>query len=188
MSREDVLLKEYEVSQQQISSRGSYFWVSLNIIISVNLILLTQAAYNLIKTALHFSGHLNLLAIPILGVVMIYIDCVFIKWQMRQHYVTDIIHQRMLKIEDALGMHRNWLIHGRDLKEKHNEWKELPNTRKSFIEELLDRYPNLPKYKRPVGHIVFGHVLRILIILWFLLILLVCLIYFWPTFRVWLVN
>jgi hypothetical protein len=88
-------------------------------------------------------------------------------------------------------MHRNWLIRGRDLKEDPDNkktWKDLPATRKVFIEELLERYPNLPKYERPVGHKVFGIVLKILIILWILLIILIILLYFWPAFRAWLVS
>ena len=179
---EQALLKEYETCQSELGSRGNQFWVSLSIIISINLILLSQAAYNIINGSLLISGYINLLAVSILGVTMVFINVVFYKWQKRQHYVSEVIFQRMRKIEDVTGMHRNWLIYGRDLKEnpsKQREWQRLSHSRREFIEELLASYasrPYSPQYKISIGDKFFGHILCILIILWLLLPFLLILI------------
>jgi len=137
---------------------------------SINLILLTQSTYVVMTDGLSPNVYTNLAAVLILATTMGFINWVFWKWQKRQHYVTQVIYQRMQKIEDDRGMHRNWLIHGLDLKNdpsKQTELKKLSDSRKAFVDKLIVSYPDFPeKYERPYGHRVFGHVLLMLIALW----------------------
>ena len=169
-SSESASLKEYETCQSELNKRGNQFWVSLSIIISINLILLTQSTNVVITNGLSHNVYTNLAAVLILAITMVIINYAFRKWQKRQHYVTQVIYQRMQKIEDGYGMHRNLLINGLDLKndpDKQSELEKLSDSRKMFIDKLIASYPDLPKkYERPYGHRVFGRILCILIALW----------------------
>ncbi len=190
MGKEEILLKEYERCQSELNRRGNQFWFSLSIIISINLILLTQSTYVVITDGLSPNVYTNLAVVLILATTMAIINWVFWKWQKRQHYVTQVIYQRMQKIEDDSGMHTNWLIYGLDLKNdpsKQTELKKLSDSRKAFIDKLITSYPDLPeKYERPYGHRVFGHVLCALIALWVTLASFTIPIYLLPVVREWL--
>jgi hypothetical protein len=191
MDRERISLKEYETCQSEVNNRGNQFWISLSIIISINLLLLAQTVYNIIQGSSPIRGYASLLVVSILAVVMIITNLIFKKWQDRQHYVTNVIYQKMRKLEDIFEMNRNWLIYGLDLKgdpSKRREWQKLPESRKVFIDRLIASYPYLPKYRRPYGDRTFGYILNMLIITWFVQIALMFLIYFFPAARAWLYN
>ena len=82
---ENALLKEYETCQSELNRRGNQFWISLSIIISLNLILLTQSTYVVITDGLSSNVYTNLAAVLILATTMVIINWVFWKWQKRQH-------------------------------------------------------------------------------------------------------
>ena len=115
MSREDILLKEYEVCQSGNDAIGSQVWTSTSIFMSVNVSLLGALIYGLV----HYLAKdgdavtcpvLPLVCITILAIGLIIILICWKRWLNRTKFVRRINHKRMRQIEVELGMAKNRLL------------------------------------------------------------------------------
>ena len=111
---ERALLKEYEACQSHNNALGQQSWVSISILITVNLLVLAQVIPNLVLKAVP-SDWAGLTSVVILGLVMIFILWIFQRWQNRITFLAWINNFRMQDIESTLGMWKNWRARGQDL-------------------------------------------------------------------------
>ena len=122
--RDEILLKEYETCQSHNNALGNQSWISISILITVNLLLLGQVIYNLVLTSFPINGHAKLILITVLGLVMIFILLIFQRWDKRVDFQIRLNNERMRNIEEDLDFEiwKNWRVRGLDLyysKEKH---------------------------------------------------------------------
>jgi len=151
----DILLKEYETCQSHNNALGNQSWISISIIITVNLLLLGQVISNVVLKSSPDIGYSNLIFVVILGIAMIYILLLFKKWNDRVTFHTMINHDRMREIEmeimqkeRAWVIQKNWRVRSLDIayNPKEKDIKNIPETFKTILEDLKKRYPKSEKY------------------------------------------
>lgn len=165
-SRQEVLLKEYEICQQHNNSIGSQMWVSTSIFISTNVALLGWLAKSI--GSVENLNRLVLLTVPVLGIGLILILWYWIRWVDRMRFLTRVNYERMRDIEYELGMQKNWMVRGLDVAHEKDKKGELENKEKEQFREAKQYYR---RYTPARG---FGGVRRmaiILIILWSIFII-----------------
>jgi len=190
MDREQILLKEYETCQSHINSMDSQSWVSFSILISVNLLLIGQVVYNLVKKSAPINGHAELMIVIGLGVAALIILFIFKHWHKRIRFMVLLNRERMRTIETRLEMWKNWRVYGLDLfdrKEKcernaKEEWRQLLLDQQKYIERLKKKTERggIWKYIKPSK---FECVFTTLAILWTAIIILENLVYYCPLVR-----
>jgi hypothetical protein len=198
---EESLLKEYEACQSHNNSLGNQAWISISIIITVNILLLGQVIYNIMLKSFPITGYANLVLVTLLGLVMIFILIIFKLWDKRIDFLTWMNYDRMREIEMRLGMWKNWRVRGLDLKynpKLQGKWRNLNPNIKSKLNELSLHFPQYSKenkkikneifemwYKSPTtrGFWKFDNIFHILIGLWAAIVLLEWSIYFCSFIR-----
>ena len=198
MNREEILLREYETCQSHNNSLGQQAWVSISIIVTVNILAMVQVVYNLVLTTTPTGGFGRLVLVALISFVMIIILGIFKRWDRRIDFTALLNNKRMRQIETTLSMWKNWRVYGCDLryrkekggKQAEEEWKTLLGTQQKYIEELFKQ----EKYVLPTTEgsfwklrWKFDWIFCILIALWSIMIALEALIYC-PTVYHWLFN
>ena len=82
IDRQQVLLKEYEICQQDNSSIGNQIWLSASVLMSANVALLAWFAYVIIKE-LPFQENTECLVlglVTLVGMAIIAVFCCWIRW------------------------------------------------------------------------------------------------------------
>ena len=117
MSREDILLKEYEVAQTAVGTLSQQYWIGVGVFIAVNSAILAglsvgvlQAPRELDLGQVVFAGVWAL----VISIAMIVVLRSLVVWQRRTTSTMRAIYVRMREIEAELGMARGLLIHGLD--------------------------------------------------------------------------
>jgi hypothetical protein len=178
MSREEILLKEYEVCQQESSSSADNFWTTIQIFTGVITAILAVVAYALATQPIP-GWMLTLIVVFSLIVLAILVALYF--WLQRVAFFIRIHGFRMQEIESELGMWRSrrigWLDHWEKLSEsdKRNLIESLnlsPDTKKEIYKSF--DFNKIPSYYRPpkVGRIIIQNFLIILGIPWVIMIIL----------------
>lgn len=185
MNRQEILLKEYEVSQQHINSLNSQVWQSTAIFLSVNALVV---AYVFQKEKA--SDWDSLLLTLVIGAIFILVLNFWKRWINRARFNQGIIYERMRDIEDELGMWKNWYIHILDgLKSKTEKIKEsdlntLPKEKASRIKQMTKSC----KYAGVAGFSGLQWIARLLMISWGFLIIREIVNCFFPQLYQWLPN
>jgi hypothetical protein len=181
MDKEEKLLKEYELCEQQNQSISHEIWTSTTIFMSANVILLTGLVYATIRsdllTSLFSWGNTKILAqvaslggIVIVGVGIILIFLRWIGWLKRMQFLTVTNYVRMRQIEKELGMRKNWLAFGYDIRDDpklFNPSDPLPEGLTQELEALIREIP----YAKPAGFIGLRKIAWIVIGIWGIFIL-----------------
>jgi len=161
--RNDILLKEYEVCQQDINLHISRYWVAAGIFIGINTALWGVAAYNLIPITTSLIDT-EWLIWPILvfifGSGMIMTILFLERWGNRLNWLIRIKYDRMQQIESEVGMKANLTVNDLD------NWNNIPEVKKQYYDNMHKRFPPPPREFPNVKYIF-----RILISLWVILIL-----------------
>ncbi len=123
MNRQDVLLKEYEVCQQDINHNASQYWVVVGIFMGINTVLLGWVVYSIIQKSEPPSENAKWLVV-VLGLAVIAIVAVLWFWMNRVNFLIRISHHRMQEIETELGMRKNLIINLLDDGKKRGVKKE----------------------------------------------------------------
>jgi len=208
MDREEILLKEYETCQSHNNALGNQSWISISIIITVNLLLLGQVISNVVLKSSPDIGYPNFIVI-ILGIGIIYILLLFKQWNNRVTFHTRLNHDRMREIEMEIMekegdwvIQKNWRVRSLDIDydPKERNIKTIPETFKAILEDLKKRYPkskkNADKSKFEWEHVPsvlkhsafrFDNIFCVLIALWGIVIVLEALTYC-PAVYGWLFN
>jgi len=171
MSKEDIFLREYETCHSHNNSIGSEVWISTTVFLSINVALLGGITYGIMTNGLPTNAKWLVLVLG-LGIILIFIK--WIRWLWRMQFLTSINYERMREIEDTLGMEKNWMARGLDLKydtKQRAEWDKLPDERKNRINKLSEHYPlklwkRFPKYARPRGFESLRSIAWIVIVIW----------------------
>ena len=156
-NRQQVLLKEYEICQQDNSSIGNQIWLSASVLMSANVALLAWFAYVIIKELPlleNTEGFVKVLGLVmvlglviLLGLAIIAIFYCWKRWLNRMGFLKFINYERMREIETALGMRKNWRAYGLDNFDKPekltSEEKEL------LVCEIADEWGKL---RIPMAH------------------------------------
>jgi len=151
MDREEILLKEYEVCQSHNNSLGSQAWVSISILVTVNVLLIGQVVVNIVLKSVPIVGCSKLVLVILIALVMIMILWIFKRWDKRIDFMVLLNNERMRHIETTLGMWKNWRVYGLDLKYGYGtkeDWDVLLPTQRKTIEQFSKRYQLLPWYKK----------------------------------------
>jgi hypothetical protein len=143
MTREEILLKEYEACQKHNDSLGQQAWVSISIIITVNLLVLAQILSIFVKPVPWWA---LVLLIP-LGLLMILVLITFKRWDKRIDFMKLLNNERMREIETVLEMWKNWRVYGSDILNRkargdpqaEKEWAILLQEQREYIEHLRKR-------------------------------------------------
>jgi len=122
MSREDILLKEYEICQQDSSSMVSAHWTVVGIFIGINTALLGAVAYMLNNGS--YSNNIRWIVIS-LGLASIGILVCLCLWLNRVNFLVCINNRRMYQIERELGMAKNRLQKDMDKKELRKKLRKF---------------------------------------------------------------
>jgi hypothetical protein len=179
--RNDVLLKEYELCEQQNQSMSHEIWTSTTIFMSASVILLTGLVYATITsdllTDLFSRWNTKILAqlaplggIVIVGVGIILIFLYWIGWLKRMQFLTVTNYVRMRQIEKELGMRKNWLAFGYDIRNNpklSNPSDPLPEGLAQELEALGREIP----YAKPAGFSGLRKIAWIVIGIWGIFIL-----------------
>jgi len=133
MSREDVLLKEYEICQQHINSIASRYWLTVGIFMAINTALLGGAAFSIIAENEPVTiANLKWLVL-VLGSGMIYIVMMLMRSLKRINFVIHVHFDRMREIESELGMFKNLRVHGIDHLADDDFDNDIPNEARSNL-------------------------------------------------------
>ena len=138
--RQQVLLKEYEICQQDNSSIGNQVWLSASVLMSANVALLAWFVYVILKE-LPLPENTEWLVLGLVTVVGIAIIAIFYcwkRWLNRMQFLKFINYERMREIETALGMWKNWSAYGLD------DWGEPTSEEKNLIEWRREHVHHAP--------------------------------------------
>jgi len=143
MSREEVLLKEYETCQSHINTLGTQNWQSAGIFLAANA-LITGFVFSLKP---HDWG--NFAAVLATGIAFIFIFYFWKLWLKRQKFAQLALYVRMREIETELGMWKNWYAFLPD--ELNSDEKvyqsTLPKDKKEIIKYLRKHYAKAAGYE-----------------------------------------
>jgi hypothetical protein len=161
MADNGILLKEYELCEEQSISIGHEIWLATTIFLTVSVMSLTGLIYGAMTSNIFSKGNVDtppqIVTIMILvGIVVVGIGIGislwwWIQWIKRMQFLTRINYARMHEIEGCLGMYKNWLAYGFDLKNNPSAYRD------SFCElpkELKEKINTLDKnvqYASPAG-------------------------------------
>lgn len=196
---EQALLAEYQACQRHNDSAGNQIWVSITIMITVNLAVLGLVLINLILTSGPAEGGGRLIIVLLISLLMIYILLLFQKWNIRTDFINKLNWERMRQIEEVMHMLKNWRVHGLDCKydkKRKREYNTLPDYVKTHIDNLnylkakcsLTAKPD--KYVSPTstGLLRFNCILWVLISVWCGVCIIELLIYFFGNIRNFMIN
>ena len=142
MNRQEILLKEYEVCQQDGSSIASTHWTVVGIFIALNTALLGGAAYTILAGKLPLYENIKWLVL-MFGVLVVLIAMFLRSWLNRANFLIFTNNFRMRQIEIELGMQKNRLV---DLLDNH--WNDLSQEQRERFAELRNRYaPRLTRFR-----------------------------------------
>ena len=136
MSRENILLKEYGVCQQDINSRASRFWTIVGIFIPFNTALLGWIINWITKTFnLDIDYIWGLLLVLLFSIGMIVILSYLMTWLERVNSFIRVSNKRMQEIEKVLGMRKNCIADVLD-----NHWDKMSEEEKENLSDLHDKH------------------------------------------------
>jgi hypothetical protein len=156
MSKEEILLKEYETCQSHNNALGQQSWVSVSILITVNILILSQYVSQILLTNNPINDFAKLFFLIFLGILIISILVIFWLWYKRVTFLQWLNNDRMQDIEKSFGyrMPKNWRARGLDLKysKNPNEFNRINPPLQAMINHLSLYYP---KYKNQKQDEVF---------------------------------
>jgi hypothetical protein len=161
MSREDVLLKEYETCQQAVNTNMSRYWTVVSIFIGINAVFLGGITYY-ISIYLHQNVEWLVLSILVtmVGGATIYIIFRLKCWIKRVNWLISVKYFRMREIEIVLGMRANLIVDAVD-----HYWNELSPKQQQGIQSLHQ------SHVRPYETLQLTNIYWTLISLWGVLII-----------------
>jgi len=150
MSREEVLLKEYELCQTETDTNSANYWTVSGIFIGISTALLGTMAVGIIS-AKDFNKWILLILVSIFGLAVFFFHAVIREWLKRVTFLNDIDYNRMREIEKELGMRKSGLVWGLD------NWKEISISYRLSIlcawplisDNDRSLYINRPKHELP---------------------------------------
>ncbi len=153
MSNEDALLKEYEVCQSHNNSLSNQSWISISVLITVNMLVLAGVISQIVLNTIPIHEVVYLIMITLLALLMVFILAVFWRWQKRIRLLTWLNNHRMQEIEEELDFKiwKNWRVRGLDLCYREDEdkqkkkWDKLNPKLKEMIQQLREQYPQKDK-------------------------------------------
>jgi len=155
MSREDVLLKEYEVCQQAIDTNISRYWTVVSIFIGINAVFLGAITYWMAAyPCRNVEGLVRSILISVIGVVMIYNIFSLKRWLGRVNWLVGAKYFRMREIEVVLGMRANLIIDAVD------HWEKLSCQQRKELKPLHE------DHVRPYKALRAPRIYCSLIVLW----------------------
>ena len=181
---EQAWLVEYQACQSDNNALGNQAWISISILITVNLLLLGQVVYGIVLKSGSITECAELLLVGFLGLAMIIILWIFYRWKKRVDFQVRLNNKRMRDIEEELDfeMWKNWRVRGLDLyygkgkEHKSKEWGKLNAKLKVMIKKLSKSFPQEAekskeyelKYEPPstTGFLKFSCIFILLISLW----------------------
>ncbi len=183
MDKQEILLKEYELCQQDIIDTSSRYWTVVNIFMAVSTAILgaiaaTIISGNFIKYAFQRDTSPQILVagsvIIVLGGGMISVLKCLKDWLRRVNCLATIHYERMREIETQLGMWKNWRVHGID--NWNNSKKITPEDKVRLTEYQPEgwwkkRQSKLKEYASPNTN-PNRRMLQTLIVVWALIVLL----------------
>lgn len=196
---EQFLIAEYQACQTHNGSINSQQWVSITLMITVNLVILGQVITNLVLTGNPYEGHEKLILVLLISILMIYILLLFQKWNVRNDFVAKLNWERAREIEKTKHMLKNWRIHGLDNMKEGKSNDEVDNIPwlKNHLETINDKYKTGKcsliagenKYIRRTtkGTLKFNCILWVLMGVWVIVIALEAFSYCPVVYR-WLLN
>lgn len=109
MGREEILLKEYELCEEDNNASSSNYWTTVGIFIGVNTALISAIGAGII------AGFINprwpsLVLVIAFGVIAIALVIIMHLWLYRVNHLIGVNHYRMREIENELGMMRGTLV------------------------------------------------------------------------------
>jgi hypothetical protein len=166
---EQALLAEYGACQSEANASGSYVFQMGSIFFVTTLALAGTAISYLIKA---YGGAHRLAIVILLGIFSIAALVAWKNYADRQHFIRDVMYDRMRMIEVELGLRKNLYVHFLDEASKdtyENEtWLPLEKTERTT---LWGKYANHPG-RKPRGFQLVKKVTWFAIIAWVVLILL----------------
>ncbi len=123
MDRQEILLKEYELCQQDIIDTSSRYWTIVNIFMAASTVVLGAIVAgvisgNFISKTYERTATLQIfvasLVVIVLGAGIIAVLVSLMSWLRRVGCLAAIAYGRMREIELELGMWKNWRVHGID--------------------------------------------------------------------------
>jgi hypothetical protein len=150
---EQALLAEYQACQQDNSATGSRYWTITGIFMGFSSALLGGVVFAIISSSnfpdilksdlqngLSTQTHVSLVLASVIGIFMIIILSLLRLRLRRVRFLQQLNFERMREIEEMLGIHKNWRVHGID------HWD---NKSKDFDKKITDENKNLLyKYKQ----------------------------------------
>jgi hypothetical protein len=151
MGREEILLKEYETCQSDVNSIGSLFWIVVGVFMTINTALLGALPYGILQSGglrtifKDYATRSELLQLLALGLLIVVLGggmiavLVFLKrYHKRTRHIVRFAHERMMHIEEELGMWRGWIFYGLDrMKGKRREDYDFSD---KLSKETRDRF------------------------------------------------
>ena len=95
MAGEDVLAREYQTIQSHNNSLGQQAWVAFTILITINILVLSQVVLNLMLTSYPVSGYIRLVLVLVVAGLLIFILQTFRRWDKRVDYIFYLNNDRM---------------------------------------------------------------------------------------------
>jgi hypothetical protein len=162
MDRQEILLKEYETCQSVVNSIGSLFWIIVGVFMAINTALLGALLYVFLQRGglqiifKDYPTHSELLqlrtlalVIVALGVGMIMVLVFLKRYHRRTRWLVRVARERMLEIENELGIWQGWIVFGLDRMDKSKGYydfkdkaiKEADNVHKEARDKLLTYHP-----------------------------------------------
>jgi len=132
MSREDVLLKEYELCQTETDKNSVNYWTISGIFIGISTALLAAIAAGL--TSNNINKWMIFILVLIFGLAIFSFHLLLYKLLKRINFLNRIDFQRMREIERELRMRKSGLVHGLD------EWETIPL---SYRRSILGAWPDI---------------------------------------------
>ena len=153
MGKEEILLKEYEACQSEINSIGSMYWIIVGVFMAINTALLGALPYAILQSGglstifKDYATRSELLELLTLGLVIVVLGVgmitvlVFLKsYHKRTRHTVWVSHERMLHIEEELGMWLGWIFYGLDRMHKKDKRKEDYDFSKKINKKTRDRF------------------------------------------------
>ncbi|MFC1929269.1 hypothetical protein ACFLW6_00130 [Chloroflexota bacterium] len=145
MDREEILLKEYEVCQSYVNSLGNQFWVSMSIVIPINITAFGWIITKTLKPANCISVDLPILII--LALIMTVVLWLFWLFFKRIQFLISINNKRMHEIESEIKINgktvieKGWWIKGLDSKYGNDaDFHKLEDYQRDKIQKLSQKY------------------------------------------------
>ncbi len=183
MSKKDILLKEYEICQQEADASAANYWTFAGIYVGINTALLGAIAAGIVASD-KVDSKLFYPPVWLFACAVFAFHYFVLAWLKRVTHLIGFINARMRIIETKLGMKKGRYIHGLDYWEKTNiqlrreiatTWEDLSEEEISDVEEAIEKglKDKIPKKYQPkkIGSKIIPLFFWIIPAVWILIVL-----------------